>query len=235
MLPLLRLGRRLIALSFVAASFICAQSTSFLTTVSIENLHHAFRNPPISARPMVRWWWFGLAVQKSEILRELQQMKADGIGGAELAFEYPQVLDDPSKGLKNLPFLSPEFLDDVNYAQSEGRKLGLRIDVTVGSGWPYGGPATTLAEAAGRLRIAEVPLPANATSIATPKLAEGETLISLSLVNGEPNKWDAASSRSLNPAVNNRIPPEPHPRTVRAARTGPSPAAGEGRLGQREQ
>ena len=32
---------------------------------------------------MVRWWWFGAAVEKAEILHELQQMKADGIGGAD--------------------------------------------------------------------------------------------------------------------------------------------------------
>jgi alpha-L-rhamnosidase len=168
---------------------------------------------------MVRWWWFGLAVQKPEILRELQQMKADGIGGAELAFEYPQVLDDPAKGLKNLPFLSPEFLDDVHYAQAEGRKLGLRIDVTLGSGWPYGGPATTLAEAAGRLRIDEIPIPANATTLPKLKLAEGESIISVSLVNGDPKHWDAATAKYLGaPGPDSRtwdnLPPSSTPRTA---------------------
>jgi alpha-L-rhamnosidase len=144
---------------------------------SIAALRAGFANPPNEARPMVRWWWFGLAVVKPEILRELQQMKADGIQGAELAFEYPQVLDDPAKGLKNLPFLSPEMLDDVAYAQAEGRKLGLRIDLTLCSGWPYGGPATTLAEAVTRIRVAQVAVPAGASSVAVPSLAEGESLI----------------------------------------------------------
>src|SRR4030081_1397176 len=73
----------------------------------IESLKSNFKNPPPEAKPMVRWWWFGTAVEKPEILRELQQMKADGIGGAELAFVYPEELDDPPKKLKNLPFLSP--------------------------------------------------------------------------------------------------------------------------------
>ncbi len=114
---------------------------------SFEALRKQFLSPPDAAKPMVRWWWFGAAVVKPEILRELQQMKADGIGGAELAFEYPMTLDDPAKDLKNLPFLSPEMLDDVAYAQAEGRKLGLRIDLTLGSGWPYGGPNTPLSEA----------------------------------------------------------------------------------------
>ena len=81
---------------------------SYLPTISFgQNLKQQFLNPPTEAKPMVRWWWFGAAVEKPEILRELQQMKADGIGGAELAFVYPIVLNDPAKGLKNLPFLSP--------------------------------------------------------------------------------------------------------------------------------
>ena len=131
----------------------------------IAQVQQMFVSPPEDARPMVRWWWFGAAVTKPEILRELQQMKADGIGGAELAFVYPQVLDDPARGLKNLPFLSQEMLADVTYAQAEGRKLGLRIDVTLCSGWPYGGPAITLAEASTHLRTVEVAVPANAISV----------------------------------------------------------------------
>jgi hypothetical protein len=150
---------------------------------SFETLRKEFLSPPDAARPMVRWWWFGAAVVKPEILHELEQMKADGIGGAELAFEYPEVLDDPAKNLKNLPFLSPEMLDDITYAQSEGRKLGLRIDVTLGSGWPYGGPNTPLSEASSRLRTAEVAVAAQATTIAVPKLAEGESLLSADIVN----------------------------------------------------
>jgi len=130
---------------------------------------------------MVRWWWFGTAVEKPEILRELQQMKADGIGGAELAFVYPQVLDDPAKNLVNFPFLSPPMLDAVHFAQDEGRKLGLRIDVTLCSGWPYGGPATTLAEAAGRLRTIEVPVAAHALVAIPPALEEGDSIISASI------------------------------------------------------
>jgi hypothetical protein len=164
---------------------------------SIESLKSSFNSPPAEAKPMVRWWWFGAAVEKPELLRELQQMKADGIGGAELAFVYPEVLDDPAKNLKNLPFLSPAMLAAVHYAQAEGRKLGLRIDLTLCSGWPYGGPATTLAEAAGRLRIAEVAVPPHVTSITAPTPAEGETFIAASIVNGEPKHWDPATAANL--------------------------------------
>jgi hypothetical protein len=157
--------------------------TAPAASVSVQSLWENFSNPPANARPMVRWWWFGAAVEKPEILRELQQMKADGIGGAELAFVYPEVLDDPSRGLVNLPFLSPEMLDAVTYAQAQGRALGLRIDVTLCSGWPYGGSNTSLEEAAWHLRVIEVPVAPNSTSVALPALAKGESLIAASIVN----------------------------------------------------
>lgn len=157
---------------------------------TLQQLHEDFLHPPDNARPMVRWWWFGPAVTKPEILRELQQMKADGVGGAELAFVYAEELDDPARGIKNLSFLSPEMLDAVTYAKDEGRKLGLRIDVTLCSGWPYGGPNTPLSEAATRLVTREVVVPPNSTEVKAPALGEGESIISASILstNGENTK-----------------------------------------------
>jgi alpha-L-rhamnosidase len=163
---------------------------------------------------MMRWWWFGVAVEKLEIRRELEQMKADGIGGAELAFVYPQVVDDPAKHLVNDPFLSPAMLDNVRYAANEARKLGLRLDLTLGSGWPYGGPATTLPEAAGRLRVEELALAPGATSLPEFHLAEGETVISISLVSGEPKHWTASSAQLLAPGHTRGLPAGVAPRTA---------------------
>jgi len=228
-IPTLSSSLVLAALALFAASAASGQAPAVRTPaanppaapVSVETLRRNFANPPNEARPMVRWWWFGTAVVKPEILRELQQMKADGIQGAELAFEYPIVLDDPSKDLKNLPFLSPEMLDDVKYAQIEGRKLGLRIDVTLGSGWPYGGPATTLAEAATRLRTAQVPVAAGATSVNVPSLAEGESLLAADIVNNL-----AAPRATVTPLVM-----APAPQAGPGGPGGPGGQAGAGRQG----
>jgi hypothetical protein len=195
--------RKLATISLAVATLSTAPALhAQMPAPSIEALRRNFQNPPNDTRPMVRWWWFGTAVVKPEILRELQQMKADGIQGAELAFEYPEVLDDPSKNLKNLPFLSPGMLDDVAYAQSEGRKLGLRIDLTLGSGWPYGGPSITLEEASTRIRLAEVPVPARVTSVSEPSLQEGESLISADIANlaastSPAADFDAATAKAL--------------------------------------
>lgn len=145
----------------------------------------------------MRWWWFGVAADKPEILRELQQMKADGIGGVELAFVYPQIVDDPSKDLHNDPFVSPAMLENVRYAQRQARLLGLRVDVTLGSGWPYGGPAITTEQAAHRLRVMEIPLPAELAQLPLPKLAAGERVVSVSIVNGAPKHWSAEHAITL--------------------------------------
>ena len=197
---------------------------------STSTLRKDFLAPAPEARPMVRWWWFGPAVVKPEILRELQQMKNDGIGGAELAFVYPEVLDDPAKDLKNLTFLSPEMLDAVKYAQIEGRKLGLRIDITLCSGWPYGGPATTLAEAATSLHTLEVAVPSGATSVTAPSLKEGEIFLAADLVTGTPTPprgrgaaaaaasaptWDATTAKPFTPTSgSNTIAADSAPRVA---------------------
>ena len=65
---------------------------------------------------MVRWWWFGPAVVKPEIARELDLMHEAGIGGVELAAEYPLALDDPAKGIVNLRYGSPEYVDMLRFA-----------------------------------------------------------------------------------------------------------------------
>jgi hypothetical protein len=181
---------------------------------AMAQLKAQFEHPPDESRPMMRWWWFGVAVEKPEIRRELEQMKADGIGGAELAFVYPQVVDNPAKHLVNEPFLSPAMLDNVSYAASEARRLGLRLDVTLGSGWPYGGPATTLQEAAACLRVAELAVAPGTTSLPAFALAEGESVLSISLVNGEPKHWKAAPAQLLAPGQTRDFPPSEAPRTA---------------------
>ena len=126
---------------------------------------------------MMRWWWFGSAVKTSELERELQVMRSAGIGGVEIQAVYPLELDDPQLGVNNLAYLSPGFVDDVRYVSQTARRLNLRVDVTLGSGWPYGGPHTTINEAAGRLRFEKVNILEGTQSVPVPALSNGEKLI----------------------------------------------------------
>ncbi len=70
----------------------------------------------------------------------------------ELAVVYPLIVDDPSRGIRNDRYLSPSFLEKVKFTSRKARELGLRMDVTIGSGWSYGGPYITPELAAARLR-----------------------------------------------------------------------------------
>ena len=127
-----------------------------------------------------------------------------GIGGVEIQPVYALMLDDPSKGIKNLPYLSPDFLDAVSFANQTARSLGMRVDITLGSGWPYGGPHTTLALSAGRLKVVAEPITSN--TINPPQLAEGESLIASLLRSRE------------HPNPTTRPPPNPSPPSVTPSR-----------------
>jgi hypothetical protein len=177
--------------AFCAGTAVAANAQSTASQLP-QSLHDGFVHPAADARPIMRWWWFGPAVVKPELEKELVTMKNAGIGGVEIQPVYPMMLDDESKGIKNLKYMSPEFLDAVSFANQKARSLGLRVDITLGSGWPYGGPSTSLAEAAGRLRVEFVPI--THTPVETPKLAEGETLIAAFAAKGTKEHFDAASA-----------------------------------------
>lgn len=170
-----------------AACFTCAQ-----------DLHQTFLNPPPDARPIMRWWWFGPSVVQPELQKELETMRSAGIGGVEIQPVYPLMLDDPTQGIHNFPYLSPEFLSDVSFANRTARAMGLRVSLTLGSGWPYGGPHTPLALAAGRLKIVAVPA---TNHLAPPSLDEGDHLIATFLVSGTPRSFDPATARQIDPSA----------------------------------
>jgi len=98
------------------------------------------KNPPAQARGWTRWWWYGCAVDKEEIAHELRVMKDAGMGGAEIQILYPLAADDKEKGVYNIPYFSPEFFDILKFTTDTAHELGLEIDYTLGSAWPYGGP-----------------------------------------------------------------------------------------------
>jgi hypothetical protein len=162
----------------------------------LSRLREAFRHPPEDSKVMVRWWWFGPSVTRSELEREMRLMKAGGIGGFEVQTTYPLALDDPSHNFRNFGYLSDTHLDALRFVSSEARKLGLRMDLTLGSGWPYGGPDVSVADAAGRLRFEAVAIDRGTPSIALPYIGTGEKLLAVFLAKGTPAHFEAETQLS---------------------------------------
>jgi hypothetical protein len=105
-------------------------------------------NPP--DKPMLRWWWFGNAVTRTEIDRQLGEMQKAGFGGVELQFVY-STKDSSIQDHPDMPWLGKEWWGNLGYTFKKAHQLGLRCHLTFGQGWPYGGPHVPLEFASRRL------------------------------------------------------------------------------------
>jgi hypothetical protein len=195
------------ALGFLAAALPKAQQASQAGSRadSLAAIRAAFANPPSDARPMMRWWWFGTSIEKPELARELQTMKAGGIGGVEIQPVYALELDDPATGFRNYPYLSKEFLDRVAFTAQTAHELGMRLNLTLSSGWPYGGSYVPVTEAAGRLRTVAVAVPPSATSLPVPSIRNGESLLASFVAAGTPQHYDADHAQSVSEIRDGRL------------------------------
>ena len=168
---------------------------------AIADLERRFQNPPDETRIMMRWWWFGPAVTKPQIEREMRLMKDGGIGGFEVQPVYPVALDDVATRIRTLPFLSDEFIEMLRFTSDKARELGLRMDLTLGSGWPFGGPQVPVALAAGRLRVERVKITEKMRRVPVPDLIAGEKLLAIFLAR---SREQAIVPDSLREIVNQR-------------------------------
>jgi hypothetical protein len=191
----------LLALLFAFAA--ATTPTAAATAVEVERL---FRKPPDDSRIMMRWWWFGPAVTREELDAEMRRMKEGGIGGFEVAVVYPMALEDPSRGIVNEPYLSPGFLEKFGYVARRARELGLRLDVTIGSGWSYGGPYITPDLASTRLRSDRREITPDRKSVARPVPYEDERLVAAFIGRGSLREVDPSSFRELDLSGSGPIP-----------------------------
>ncbi|MGH9604297.1 MAG: glycosyl hydrolase [Terracidiphilus sp.] len=178
------LAARIFFWASIAGLLACSAVLKAQTT-DLKNFAQTFKTPPENARPEVRWWWFGPAVTKPELARELEQMKQGGFGGFEIQPVYPLALSDPQTGFHNFPYLSPEFLDDVRFVNQQAHKLGLRVNLTLSSGWPYGGPHTPVTLASCELKMDAVPISAATDSAPVPFLENGDSLVAVFLAGAD--------------------------------------------------
>jgi hypothetical protein len=109
---------------------------------SVFDIERNFKNPPISAKPWVFWYWMHGAVSKEGITTDLKAMKEVGIGGA-----YLMPIKDTTSAIAFQPTvrqLTPEWWEMVRFSMQEAKRLGLQLAMHVSDGFALaGGPWIT--------------------------------------------------------------------------------------------
>lgn len=100
--------------------------------------------PTQEAKPGTRWWWLGSAVDKENLQWTMQQYADHGIGAVEITPIYGV----QGNQANNIPYLSDQWMQMLREVQKNGQQFGIEVDMTTGTGWPFGGPWVPLEESA---------------------------------------------------------------------------------------
>jgi len=86
-------------------------------------------------RPWAYWWWMGSAVDKTNLTKELTRYAEAGYGGVHIIPIYG------AKGWESnyIRYLSPRWMEMLDYTVREAKRLDLGVDMTTGTGWCFGG------------------------------------------------------------------------------------------------
>lgn len=108
-------------------------------------LEEDFRDPPVTARPYVWWHWMGPNFSKEGITKDLEAMKASGIGGATILNITSSVQNNAAPTGNNpwpeQTFRGPAYWDAVRHAAAEAARLGLELGMHNTPGYSTtGGP-----------------------------------------------------------------------------------------------
>lgn len=119
-------------------------------TADISSLRSQFATPPDSAKPHTWWHWMNENVTKEGITADLEAMAEVGIGGAQI-FNVGEAIPYGKVG-----YMSDAWLEMVNHAVNEARRLGIEICMHNCAGWSSsGGPWITPEHAMKRISISE--------------------------------------------------------------------------------
>lgn len=151
-----------------------------------------------------RWWWHGSAVNQENLKWNISEYAKAGIGTLEITPIYGV----KGNSANNILFMSSQWLDMFQYAVEQGREHGIDIDMTTGTGWPFGGPMVKLSESACKLGTEEIKITGDGSKeqtmtltksigqlqrvLAFPQSGNNDTVTDLTeMVDGKKVKWTA--------------------------------------------
>lgn len=140
-------GKRTVVWAILLCALLLAAPSALKSAAALDE---AFTNPPDAAKPWVWWHWMGCNISKEGITKDLEAMKAAGIGGATIFH-----LTSSGHGkrwvapISNTPwpentFRSPAWWALMEHAAAEADRLGLNLGMHNCPGWSAtGGPWIT--------------------------------------------------------------------------------------------
>lgn len=94
-------------------------------------------------KPWTYWWWLGSAVDEPNLTEHLEKYHKAGLGGVHIIPIYG------AKGYEQryVEYLSPRWMELLGHTIKEAKRLDMGVDITTGTGWPFGGPGVSVEDA----------------------------------------------------------------------------------------
>ena len=100
--------------------------------------------PSREAKPGVRWWWLGSAVDKENLSWCLSEYAKAGVGAVEITPIYGVQGNEHN----DISYLSPRWMEMLRHVATECARHDIELGMATGTGWPFGGPWVPIEEAA---------------------------------------------------------------------------------------
>ena len=102
------------------------------------DLEACFVDPPAAFRPWAYWVWINGNVSQAELSRDLEEIKAKGMGGFDI-FDCGERFPDQGEVPAGPAFLGSESVKAIGHAIREADRLGLGLGLITSSSWNAGG------------------------------------------------------------------------------------------------
>ncbi|MEP6724903.1 MAG: glycosyl hydrolase [Bacteroidota bacterium] len=112
-------------------------------TLDYSKVLKGFLKPADDTRLRCYWWWLNSMATKESITRDLEQMKANGYGGASIVDAGSSNYTVAKKTTAGPVFMSPAWMELYKHAIKEAQRIGIELSVNTQSGWNPGGPTIT--------------------------------------------------------------------------------------------
>ena len=106
-----------------------------------QSYESGFANPPQEARIRVWWHWMDSNISKDGIKKDLDWMKATGIGGVQQFDAGGTMMGGGQSIVERLPYMQDGWKDAFRYAIGYADELGMEVAIASAPGWSStGGP-----------------------------------------------------------------------------------------------